>query len=298
MGAGSFTKNGLGELVLHGTNRNTGNVRVSQGALIFRAAGSMDDTAWVNIENGARLDVSTRTGASYTSDAVISGTGVIDATGGTFTVGSAVGAVTSQNGVLRPGGSSVNASLASAATVGDQTGTLAVLGSLVLAGSASDVDRAAFQVGATDRNIADHFSSYASTQEWVDALPGYDAGFLAGAGANHDLITIDGSLTLNSNGRIVVTSQGGYTGKFGDVFNLLDWGTVSGSLTNNGFVVGSRFQTGAETTNDLQLFDLSGDLVWDTSLFESHGVVVVVPEPQRALLLLLGSLALLGRRRR
>ena len=298
MGAGSFTKNGLGELILHGTNRNTGNVRVSQGALVFRAAGSMDDAAWVNIDNGARLDVSTRTGASYTSDAVISGTGVIDATGGTFTVGSAVGAVTAQNGVLRPGGSSVNASLASAATVGDQTGTLSVLGSLVLAGSASDVDRAVFQVGATDRNIADHFSSYASTQEWVDALPGYDAGFLAGAGANHDLITIDGSLTLNSNGRIVVTSQGGYTGTFGDVFNLLDWGTVSGSLTNNGFVIGSRFQTGAETGNDLQLFDLSGELVWDTSLFESHGVVVVVPEPRRALLLLLGSLALLGRRRR
>jgi len=298
MGAGSFTKNGLGELILHGTNRNTGNVRVSQGALVFRAAGSMDDAAWVNIDNGARLDVSTRTGASFTSDAVISGTGVIDATGGTFTVGSAVGAVTAQNGVLRPGGSSVNASLASAATVGDQTGTLSVLGNLVLAGSASDVDRAVFQVGATDRNIADHFSSYASTQEWVDALPGYDAGFLAGAGANHDLITIDGSLTLNSNGRIVVTSQGGYTGTFGDVFNLLDWGTVSGSLTNNGFVIGSRFQTGAETGNDLQLFDLSGELLWDTSLFESHGVVVVVPEPQRALLLLLGSLALLGRRRR
>jgi hypothetical protein len=37
---------------------------------------------------------------------------------------------------------------------------------------------------------------------------------------------------------------------------------------------------------------------WDTSLFNTHGVIVVVPEPSRALLLLLGLFGLISRRRR
>jgi hypothetical protein len=49
---------------------------------------------------------------------------------------------------------------------------------------------------------------------------------------------------------------------------------------------------------DLDLPTLSSGLFWDTSLFLSHGAVFVVPEPSRALLLLVGMLALFFRRRR
>jgi hypothetical protein len=39
-------------------------------------------------------------------------------------------------------------------------------------------------------------------------------------------------------------------------------------------------------------------MAWDLSAFASHGVVVMVPEPSRAMLLLLGLLSLVWRRRR
>jgi hypothetical protein len=53
------------------------------------------------------------------------------------------------------------------------------------------------------------------------------------------------------------------------------------------------------SSSDLALPDLSSlSLSWDTSAFASHGVVVTVPEPSRAILLLLGLLGLMLRRRR
>lgn len=297
-GAGSMTKSGEGDLILEGTNINTGNVRIAQGGVALKNNATMDDAAWVNIESGATLRVSQRTGSSYASDAVISGTGTINATSGTFTVTGNRGVVNTQ-GVIRPGASTVLASASTDSTVGDQTGTLQVSGNLVLAGAASDVDRAVMQVGATNRNVLDHLSSYATREAWIDALPTYDAGFLTGAGTNHDLLSITGDLKLESNSRIIVTAANGYTGSEGDVFNLLDWGTVSGSLDAAGFVVGDRYQTGLETANDLQLFALGNDLLWDTKLFLSHGVlVVVIPEPSRALLLLFALSALVLRRKR
>lgn len=126
-GTGSFTKAGLGELILNGINLNSGNLRIAAGRVSLRSTATMDDVAWVNLDSGAAFDVKNRTASSYTTDAVISGTGVIDATGGTFTVGTGVGG-TSRVGVLRPGESSVVNSAASASTVGDATGTLTVLG--------------------------------------------------------------------------------------------------------------------------------------------------------------------------
>jgi fibronectin-binding autotransporter adhesin len=49
---------------------------------------------------------------------------------------------------------------------------------------------------------------------------------------------------------------------------------------------------------DLDLPALGAGYAWDLSAFKRHGVLVVVPEPGRALLLLLGLAALVMRRRR
>lgn len=295
-GAGSFTKEGGGKLIFKGVNTNTGNVRVSAGTLSLEADGSMDDAAWVNVEAGAAFDISQRSGAAYTSDAVISGNGTIGGTGATFIVGSNVGSANT-DGVLKPGTSSVITGLASAATVGDQTGTLFVLGDLTLSGAASRVDRAQLQVGATTRNAAATFVGHGSdTITWVDHISTDFSGFLTGNGGGHDLIATSGTLTLNASGGISVTLTGGYTGVFGDVFNLLDW---SGANVNfNTFTIGDRFRDGSETGLDLLLPVLNSGLIWDTSLFQTQGVLVVVPEPGRGLLLLLSCMAMLWRRRR
>jgi fibronectin-binding autotransporter adhesin len=293
-GTGSFTKDGGGELIFKGVNTHTGNVRVSAGTLSLKADGSMDDAAWVNVEGGAAFDISQHTGAAYTSDAVISGSGSIGGTGAVFTVGSNVG-TTNADGVLKPGGSSIINSLSSAATVGDQTGTLTILGDLTLAGAGTRVDRALLQVSTTTRNASSTFVSHGSdTTTWVNNISTDFSGFLTGSGTGHDLISTTGTLTLNANGGISVTLAGGYTGVFGDVFNLLDWSTLS----LNTFTVGDRFRDGTETGLDLLLPTLGTGLVWDTSLFEAHGALVVVPEPGRGLLLLLAGLTMIWRRRR
>jgi hypothetical protein len=51
------------------------------------------------------------------------------------------------------------------------------------------------------------------------------------------------------------------------------------------------------TLTNLPDLSLSG-FAWDTSAFNSHGILVVVPEPSRAFFILLGLLGLMLRRRR
>jgi len=57
-------------------------------------------------------------------------------------------------------------------------------------------------------------------------------------------------------------------------------------------------QGGGFENSDLYLPSLSSGLQWNTSLFMSHGVLVVVPEPGRVMLLFFAFLFCLARRRR
>ncbi|MES2736995.1 MAG: autotransporter-associated beta strand repeat-containing protein [Verrucomicrobiota bacterium] len=76
----------------------------------------------------------------------------------------------------------------------------------------------------------------------------------------------------------------GFVPDYGHVFQILDWTTL-----------GTAAATGTPTFN---LPTLTGSLSWDTGLFNSHGLIVVVPEPSRLLLLFIGLLGLHFRRRR
>jgi hypothetical protein len=112
--------------------------------------------------------------------------------------------------------------------------------------------------------------------------------------SGHDYVNVGGELTVNQYGRVVVSNLGG-TFSGGDVFNLLDWTT----LTNNGFTVnGVQYDGSGDTGFDLDLPTLPSGLLWDASLFTSHGVLFVVPEPGKMLLVFLGLLGLCLRRRR
>ena len=128
-----------------------------------------------------------------------------------------------------------------------------------------------------------HGSSSLAT--WDTTTPATTAGL-----QNYDFLKINGSLSVVSGtpGIITVLDRG-YTAtgaQIGDVFKLIDWsGTLGGTFTGTG--------------SELALPDLSAaGLTWDTSAFTSYGILVVVPEPSRALLLMFGLLGLMIRRRR
>lgn len=78
----------------------------------------------------------------------------------------------------------------------------------------------------------------------------------------------------------------------GSIFKLLDWTTVG--------TTDSLAGSGGFTLADLNLISVApgSGLSWDTSAFTTYGVIVVVPEPSRALFLMLGLFTFLLRRRR
>jgi autotransporter-associated beta strand protein len=96
-------------------------------------------------------------------------------------------------------------------------------------------------------------------------------------------IVFGGSSVLN----VIDTTSSSTTWADGDKWQLFDWsGIASGTAPLIGFA-------------SLNLPTLSGGLNWDTSgLYTSGFITVVVPEPSRVLLFMLGLLSLMTRRRR
>ncbi|HSJ01030.1 MAG TPA: PEP-CTERM sorting domain-containing protein, partial [Verrucomicrobium sp.] len=96
---------------------------------------------------------------------------------------------------------------------------------------------------------------------------------------------------------IDVVPASGFSAAYGQIFNLLDWIGLSATFNGN---LGTSLRDGsADGALDLDLPSLAGTgLVWDTSLFASDGILVVVPEPGRMVLLLVGLTVMFGRRRR
>lgn len=268
-------------------NSYTGKTTVGvDSTLVLHGAGTIGASNWIETESGAVFDTSNLSAPDYTFEGTVSGVG-------TMRPGTGNDLVIDGTGVIRPGLSSEPHNIA---TAGDQIGHLTVAGNLMLAGDGVGVDRLILGMGAT--NVADYndaanfaahggagFSSWLTTQG--DAYDAY-------TGGNHDRLTINGTLTLQAGGQIAFENSGSaYDPVYGDIFNLMDWT----SLSDNGFDEGGTQRPGG-LWGDLNLPSLDGSLFWDTSLFGSHGIVVVVPEPSRAGLIALAFFALLMRRRR
>lgn len=97
-------------------------------------------------------------------------------------------------------------------------------------------------------------------------------------GADYDAIDVAGNLGLG--GALVVELIGDFHPGLGDSFDLLNWGTITGT-----------FET-------LTLPDPDAGLEWDTSELYSTGQITAVPEPAALSLVALGALALIRRRGR
>lgn len=127
------------------------------------------------------------------------------------------------------------------------------------------------------------------------------------ATGNHDFIQLtDATSTLSignraggawGQGSVVINGTLG-TVSLGQVFNLIDWNGAA--ITGNFDVGGLTFvdASGNAIAGDLDLPSLGANFGWDVSAFKDFGIIIVVPEPGRACLLLLGLIGFMLRRRR
>ncbi len=199
--------------------------------------------------------------------------------GGTGTIG---GATTVQTGgTLNPGDPATSGGI----------GTLTLANGLTLQSSSTT-------------NLQITGATFTSTDSFGGNLPGtagYEAYVIANGGGSggtlHDQLSITGSITQETGAKINVLPVS-FTAEAGQIFNLLDWTNVAGSSFSTN--LGSTIRDGSSDSGfDLDLPDiLVSGYAWDISLFASHGIIVVIPEPSRAVFLLLGLGGLLLRRRR
>lgn len=282
-----LTQNSGANTVLSGAigdgGNNFGLTIAGSGAGAVVLSGTSTYTGATNVTSGRTLQVGDGTSGSLTGAGAVTVSGAGSTLSGS---GSIAGSTTIGAGaVLAPGVGDTAASnmtmtfdaLASTLTVQDG-------GSIELS-----ITAPTFQAtGVFDQGVFGGAESTAlaylqgsgsgSLAAWNSSTPG-DHDFIDLGSGTLSLGTGAGTITLLSNG------YGAAQAQLGDVFNLMDWAGIATGAFN--------------ASTDFTLPDLSSaGLGWDTSAFTNYGIVVVVPEPSRVILLLAGLGGLLMRRRR
>ena len=260
--------------VISGTDASSGITVTGSGVGDITFNGNNTYTGATQLAGNTTLLIngnqSTATGAVTVSAGTLGGTG---------TVG---GATTIQNGgTLNPGAPAVSGGI----------GTLTFNNGVALeSGSALNLQITGATFTSTD-GFGWNEPGTAGYQSYVIAHAGGSGGTL------HDQLAITGAFIQATGAKITVLPVS-FTAEAGQIFNLIDWSDLPGSSVSGN--LGPAIRDGSSDSEfDLDLPDISASgYAWDTSFFATHGVIVIVPEPSRTLLLLIGMLAFGFRRHR
>ncbi|WP_395750690.1 autotransporter-associated beta strand repeat-containing protein [Prosthecobacter sp.] len=256
----SFEKLGANTLVLSQTSTYTGTTTVSAGTLQVGdgSGGALAGAGAVTVSTGATLSGS----------------------------GSIAGATTVRTGAfLAPG--------AGTPATSNQTLTFTSAGTAVDVQNGAQIQLGLSSSTQTDAGFDGSTSAlaYLNTNGGITGAP-YTT-IWSKSGSYDSIRLTNGTFNLGSTvGGTILLSDNTSSIGYGSIFKLLDWSTVG--------TPDSLAGTGSFTLADLNLSGVALDLnlSWDTSAFTTYGVLVVVPEPSRALLLLMGLALCVFRRRR
>jgi fibronectin-binding autotransporter adhesin len=267
--ARTLTVNGPGNTLISGVISNgtgTGNSALTYsgtGILSFSNANTYSGNT--NVTSGTLLVNNIAGSGTGTGAVTVAGAGTL---GG---MGRISGNVT-LNGLLSPGAMDLAGnSIAGQLTVGTIT---ANTGSelFLQIGGATVLDPVAITAYQLDPG------NFVVPSSWTSS-------YVAGQ-TQHDQLNVTGDSPLTINAIITISDVflDGFTPAYGDVFHILDWSSL-GTTT-----VGGNYE--------FMNLPVMGPMSWNTDFFGSHGIIFVVPEPSRMLLLFIGLMGLFFRRRR
>ena len=280
---------GPSAVVLSGTSTYTGPTQVNGSTLQVGSGGTGSiGTGAVTVANGATL-----AGSGTLQGATVMNAGSVLQPGDVTTGGTTATTVTNNSTLTF---TAANTAL----TVNDGAQIKLGLSSPTLASSLVSFSDGVFHYNGHD---------YSSAQALFTSEPGALATWNTAPSStgSHDFIQLTaatGTLSIGDRagaawgqGSVLVTSSLSSVA-VGQVFNLIDW---KGAAISGNFNVGGMTwvdASGNASAGDLDLAALGTGFGWDVSAFQSYGIIVVVPEPGRACLLLCGLLGLALRRRR
>lgn len=307
-GTQNLVKIGAGTLTFTGANTYTVGTTISGGTLQIGNGGTTGSiSASSAITNNATLAFNrsdTVTQGTHFSTAAITGTGalaqngtgtlVLNAAntysggttvsgGGKLEVSNTTGSATGSGNVQVTGGT-----ILGSGTISPASGGSVILGSgaTVSVGSSGDTSGKWISFTPASGTTTTNFQT-GSTLE-LDLFSGAGLGDNTANANAADRFRTGGAFEIGTGVKLRVNSAlSGYAEN--DSWQLLDWTTLGGSAPTGTFDAGL-----------LELPTLTGMLSWNLSQLYTTGTIsiAIVPEPTRALLLILGLVSILSRRRR